>query len=630
MKICQNFISLCYPCSPKYHALQDFKFLKTKEQIIVGAVTALVTILTLPFFGLLTTLAFRCLVKKFSAKDLSKEKPVHDQLLNQVEKVQEERQKFFPMPEEQKEEPNPAPQSLEILVENDLKKEEVVQQENTIPKIELENPKKEIILEEPNIKQDPPQQEVHIQKKDHLLAEKLEILKARNASPLIFAIVENDMKMVKKLINKRDYFNTPANKGCLPLHWAVSEGHLEIVKLLIDDKVDIDAVDLTKRSPLHIAAETGKIEIVQFLLRKGAYPYFHDAIGNLPWDLANKNNHIAICELLDQNQKIKRILSDEQLQILKELDSPVINAIVEHDIDKLKELIKEGYDLEKNSPLIWATNEGVLEIVKLLIDNHVDINSRDEEREVALHAASDKGNFEIVEFLLKEGADPLIPDIDGSLPLHIAANQGHLQIVELLLDKTPIDTIDRNGLTPLAYAVLGKQVETIKFLLQKGASANIRDLTGKSPWLWAVHLGLLDIIKLLRPYYDINAYDNAQWTALMLAVFQGHTEVVEFLLGEKADACIHSKEEGIQSLHIAAMTGYVKIMKLILINGVDVDVLDFDGRTPLSYAAGAGEQEMIFFLLQNGADHNKPDHLGKTPLDYTKQNGHWELIDLLK
>lgn len=64
----QSLASLTNPCSVNYHACHTFKtVLNAKQKVAVVAVTTLVAILSLPFFGILAVAAFRSLVRKFSA-----------------------------------------------------------------------------------------------------------------------------------------------------------------------------------------------------------------------------------------------------------------------------------------------------------------------------------------------------------------------------------------------------------------------------------------------------------------------------------------------------------------------------------------------------------------------------------
>lgn len=58
------------------------------------------------------------------------------------------------------------------------------------------------------------------------------------------------------------------------------------------------------------------------------------------------------------------------------------------------------------------------------------------------------------------------------------------------------------------------------------------------------------------------------------------------------------------SIHYAAVTGNVAMVKNILKNGVSIDIKDSKGATPLILSIMAHQTEMTYFLLSQGADVN--------------------------
>jgi ankyrin repeat protein len=125
--------------------------------------------------------------------------------------------------------------------------------------------------------------------------------------------------------------------------------------------------------------------------------------------------------------------------------SDLIEAIKANDVEKVKQLIEAGVDIEdvgdyyENrlingwTPLQWAVWEGHIKIVKLLIKAGADINSQgsdDIDRHTALHCASD---LPIVKLLIKAGADVSIKDLHGETALQWASFQGRTKIVEFLI-----------------------------------------------------------------------------------------------------------------------------------------------------------------------------------------------------
>ncbi|KAF4211226.1 hypothetical protein CNMCM5878_002911 [Aspergillus fumigatiaffinis] len=84
------------------------------------------------------------------------------------------------------------------------------------------------------------------------------------------------------------------------------------------------------------------------------------------------------------------------------------------------------------------------------------------------------------------------------------------------------------------------------------------------------------------------------------------------------------------SLHWASITGKEDLIKPLLCSGVDVNVRDEWGVTPLSYAAQVGSREGVELLLSGGADACISDDRGNTPLDYARQGGYEEIIQDLE
>ncbi|TAK75473.1 MAG: ankyrin repeat domain-containing protein [Gammaproteobacteria bacterium] len=93
--------------------------------------------------------------------------------------------------------------------------------------------------------------------------------------------------------------------------------------------------------------------------------------------------------------------------------------------------------------------------------------------EVVLEAAQ-KGFKKLCEILLPHISKiEDIQDVEyGGNPLHWAAYNGHLNIVTLLIETFPdlLNTKSKNGSTALVNAEVNGHMETVKFLLLKGAN----------------------------------------------------------------------------------------------------------------------------------------------------------------
>jgi hypothetical protein len=119
-------------------------------------------------------------------------------------------------------------------------------------------------------------------------------------------------------------------------------------------------------------------------------------------------------------------------------------------------------------------------------------------------SASENGNLEIVKLLLDNGAAVNGVDSTGMTALMLAAERGHLQIVILLLDNgAAVNGVDSTGMTALMLAAEAGHLQIVILLLNSGA--NIYNKTT------VVGEGVVPI------------------NALEFAIENGHTDVAEVL-----------------------------------------------------------------------------------------------------
>lgn len=144
------------------------------------------------------------------------------------------------------------------------------------------------------------------------------------ATPLHFAVKENDVKKVRELLQEggvkvttRDIVgrtplhwalvfghdeaakvlivNTPRRaldardeRGCTPLHYAAARGHADVARVLVERGAAINGLDAKKRTPLHYAAQQVGPELVELLVSRGADKFLADVAGELPVSVAEK------------------------------------------------------------------------------------------------------------------------------------------------------------------------------------------------------------------------------------------------------------------------------------------------------------------------------------------------------
>ncbi|MDF3047638.1 MAG: poly [ADP-ribose] polymerase tankyrase-like [Candidatus Midichloriaceae bacterium] len=104
---------------------------------------------------------------------------------------------------------------------------------------------------------------------------------------------------------------------------------------------------------------------------------------------------------------------------------------------------------------------------------------------------------------------------------------------------------------------------------------------------------------------------------LHLAIMVGNLKIVKLLLDKGAD--VNAKIDGILDtpLHIATAYSHLEIVELLLERGADVNAkFAVNETTPLHASAIRGNLEIFKFLYKNGADVNAKDNKDQTPIDY--------------
>ena len=115
------------------------------------------------------------------------------------------------------------------------------------------------------------------------------------------------------------------------------------------------------------------------------------------------------------------------------------------------------------------------------------------------------------------------------------------------------------------------------------------------------------------------------------AVDSNELERVMLLVKEGADKDMFD-DDGLTPLHRASFQGHFDILQYLVEQGATIDkTTDFEaGRyTPLACAAEYGRLEVVRFLLEQGADRDKADGNGETPLHDAANRGHLEIAMLL-
>lgn len=254
------------------------------------------------------------------------------------------------------------------------------------------------------------------------------------------------------------------------------------------------------------------------------------------------------------------------------------------------------------TPLQVASADGLIEIVRWLLDHGADANRQQRNHQAPITSAASNGHLEVVRMLLGHSACSIdVADIRGNTPLHRASENGHVEIARLLLQHgADISAQDSVYSTPLHHASFCGQLEVARLLLDHGTNVNAKNKEGRTPLL-DVSMRRSEIVSLLLDRgADTDAKDQHGWTLLHLTSSLGRTEIAHLLLdrGTNTDA---ENKDGWTPLHLASSWGKIETVRLLLDRGASADAKDTKGRTPSRVAKGKRKNEIVQMLTEHGA-----------------------------
>ena len=133
---------------------------------------------------------------------------------------------------------------------------------------------------------------------------------------------------------------------------------------------------------------------------------------------------------------------------------------------------------------------------------------------------------------------------------------------------------------------------------------------------------------LRKPMNPEEVVPSRNKNALQIAANSGHVECVALLLeaGANKDA---ANSDGITALHRAARMGHAQVVQLLLEAGADKNAADSDRRTGLHFAAQHGHREVVHLLLAAGAIKDGANNDRETALHLAASHGHLRVVRLL-
>jgi ankyrin repeat protein len=220
---------------------------------------------------------------------------------------------------------------------------------------------------------------------------------------------------------------------------------------------------------------------------------------------------------------------------------------------------------------------------------------------------------------------------NGMTGFHLAALFGIEEAVTYFLEhRYPVDQSQKNGWTPLMYAISYDQLNVTRLLLSHGANPNGTTDDDITPLSIAAKSGQNIAVRLLlEKGADVDGPCGG-WdgTAMIGACESGQLETVEILLQNNAN--INAESEMYASpLEAAAQAGHWEVVTFLLDKGAAPDSQNDGMETALQAAAYQDRKDMVLTLLNYHADVNRQGGMWGTALIAACVGQHEEIVRLL-
>ncbi|KAL8241674.1 hypothetical protein R6Q59_011976 [Mikania micrantha] len=399
------------------------------------------------------------------------------------------------------------------------------------------------------------------------------------------------------------------------------------------------------------------------VLLRSSKPFLHADVSCNALVAATVNRHAVIVRLL--------------LQAGARTDTKVSLGAWSWDLTTGEEF-RVGAGLAEPYSMIWCAVEYFEQTGSILtmLLQHISPNIPHFGRTVIHHAIL-CANLKAVKVLLNCGADPefAIQSIQGtgSRLIHLAARLGYYEVLNHLVNVgCDIDSRTEAGETALMICARYKHVDCLKILARSGADFGlvnmagqcVQSIAGSVRWTLGLRQAILDLARTGTVLYST---DTSIFSTLMFVTRVNDIESLEKIVYQTGAVDLNEQDEnGYSAVMVAVINGHVDAFRLLVYAGANVNLENKYGETAISLSkasvdCGAFEKVILEYALTKGTpnsskitfytlhravsigdydavkssltngenDVNAPDSDGYTPIMLAARGGHGRICELL-
>lgn len=266
----------------------------------------------------------------------------------------------------------------------------------------------------------------------------MEILKKQNQQMNIQDIAASDL--VEDLTNiTHTLSQEEENQKLNRLRDEITSMNIDqVIYLLESEKYSQRLLNLALVKAIEINRSSEKFDIIFHLINSGA---------NVNITLPNNKMSILMKACLQADYDVINLLIENKASI-NYIDNNgqnclfyLLNSKKGDNADIVNLLISKEIDINLSdktnmTPLLLACRENLKNCVKILLDNHVNINILESKTNNSpLHIAVEKGNLEMVKMLVMKNSNIKAVNCDGNTPINVALKRSKTGIYQYLIEE---------------------------------------------------------------------------------------------------------------------------------------------------------------------------------------------------
>jgi len=391
----------------------------------------------------------------------------------------------------------------------------------------------------------------------------------------------------------------------------------------------------------HYAVAAGRPDLLRILLNRTEVPPFADD----PPELQN----LILQFPLDYDQEIALSLLELLLgqgmnpDMRDDAGFTLLARGIAHSAEVAQLLLRHGADPNRLdpgglSPLMTALTIEMRDktaLLKALVHAGADLKVRDDQGwDILTYAILYRNSSNVISTLIDLGVNPDNRDEYGTPGFFWAAAYGEdLQLIRSLIPSSiKASWQDKDGWTPLMGALyFGNSPEVVSYLAGLSPDGRVSDGSGRDLRMYSEYYGnhffkipgkLDQLIERTRVFpADAVPYGNQLDTALAEVLrWGGDPAVASELLKAGADPDVTSSA-GFSGISAAAAFNSSEMVKTMVDGGASVFSVTPYGWTPLHVAAWSSDPGTAELLIREGLDVNVCDFDNWTPLMWAARNG---------